>query len=234
LSLQIAIAFIAGLLSFFSPCVLPLVPVYLTVLSGKAASSIIPVEKPKRWVVFLHGLFFILGFSTVFVGSGILIALLGGFVVKGLKEWIARIGGVIIIILGLHLTGILHLRFLDYDWKLKSNPNNSASYFSSFLIGIIFAAGWSACTGPILGSILTITLVQGKILVGSVSLLAYSMGLAIPFLIASLAMEYLTRIIIKFSKAFHTIQIISGVLLVILGILLSTGLFLRIINLSNS
>lgn len=168
------------------------------------------------------------GFSLIFIGTGILVSILGGFLVNSIKIWIARVGGVLIIVLGLHLSGLINLRFLDYELKIGTRNASRGPILESFLLGIIFAAGWSACTGPILGAIFTMTLVDGKILAGVLNLVAYSVGLGIPFLVAALSADLFSKFALRFQKTFKIVRIVSGILLIILGVLLSTGLFLRL------
>ncbi len=229
---QLGISFLAGLLAFLSPCVLPLVPVYISYLGGRTAVAAGQEVQPSRWRVFFHGLAFVLGFSLVYIFGGLIFSLLGVmFIRRETNEWIARIGGIIIIFFGLHLTGVIRIPFLEYELRPKTKVQSKLSFVSSFLLGVIFAAGWSACIGPILGSILTMTLVQGMIWEGILNLLVFSLGLAIPFLIVAIGMQYAITLIRKFQRFTRIVEIISGVLMIALGVVLHIGLFEKFINL---
>jgi cytochrome c-type biogenesis protein len=229
---QIGISFLGGLLAFLSPCVLPLVPVYISYLGGRSATAAEKDQLPSRWRVFLHGLAFVLGFSLVYIFGGLIFSLLGVMMVRReTNEWIARIGGIIVIFFGLHLTGLIRIPSLEYELKPRTKVQTNISFISSFLLGIVFAAGWSACIGPILGSLLTMTLVQGKVWEGVLNLAVFSLGLAIPFLLVAIGMQYAVTLIRKFQKFTRIMEIISGVLMTALGVILHTGIFTKFIGL---
>jgi cytochrome c-type biogenesis protein len=218
----IGVAFLAGLASFLSPCVLSLVPAYVSYLSGRAAGG--EVGRKNRWITFTHGVAFVLGFSTVFILFNIIAAAVG-VALYDFRSWLAKIGGVIIIIFGLHMTGIFRLRFLEYDLRIHKQNDHSLGYLSSFLMGILFSAGWSPCVGPTLGLILTFAVNTGDILRGSLLGLFYSAGMAIPFLLAALGIGWVTFILRKYSKVMRITEIIMGILMITIGIMLILGVF---------
>ena len=216
------LAFLAGLASFLSPCVLCLVPVYIGYLGGRAAGG--ESNSQNRWVTFTHGLAFVVGFSLVFILFNILAAALGGLL-AGVRPWLAKIGGLIVVIFGLHMIGVFRIPFLEYDVRIHSQADPRWGYISSVLMGIFFSAGWTPCIGPILGSIMTFAANGGSILRGILLGLAYSAGLAIPFLLAALGVGWVSIILRRYSKVMRIAEIVMGVLLVLAGILLFMGSF---------
>jgi len=221
--ITVGLAFLAGLASFLSPCVFCLVPAYVGYLGGRTAASA-RAEQPNRWVTFSHGLAFVLGFSVVFVTLGVAASALGG-VLYDLRTWVAKIGGIIVIIFGLHMTGIFRIPFLEYDLRPQSIPDRSRGYFASALMGVFFSAGWSPCVGPVLGAILTFAINGGSVSHGVSLLSAYSAGLAIPFLLAALGIGWVTVILRRYNKVMHYVEIGMGVILVIVGGMLLLGTF---------
>lgn len=219
-SIGIGLAFLAGLASFLSPCVFSLVPAYIGYLGGRSAGG----ESSNRWSTFLHGIAFVLGFSTVFILLGVATSFLGGLLYNA-RDWIAKIGGIIVIIFGLHMTGIIRISFLEYDTRKQDLPDPKLGYLSSALMGVFFSAGWSPCVGPVLGAILTLSLTGGSILQGAGLLTVYSAGLAIPFLIAALGVGWVSTIIRKYSRAMRIVEIIMGIILIIVGAMLFLGTF---------
>ena len=219
----LGLAFLAGLASFLSPCVFSLVPAYVGYLGGRSIVSA-EDESFNRWVTFSHGVAFVLGFSMVFILLGVAASALGGLLYD-LSIWIAKIGGVVVIILGLHLIGIIRLKFLEYDLRPQTTPDRNRGYAASAMMGVIFSAGWSPCVGPILGAILTLALNGGSIARGVSLLTAYSAGLAIPFLLAALGIGWVTMILRKYGKIMRYTEIAMGVILVIVGAMLILGTF---------
>lgn len=217
----IGLAFLAGLASFLSPCVIVLVPVYITYLGGRSVTSD-GVIVGNKWVTFTHGIAFVLGFSIFFIGLGAAVSSLGA-ILYDMRVWLARIGGIATIIFGLQTLGLINIPFLNYDTRRQIQPNPRLGYLSSALLGLTFSAGWSPCIGPILGAVLTIPLVSGDVKLGSILLTAYSFGLAIPFLLAALGMGQVTEIMRRYNKPLRLISSVMGVLMVIFGILLLTG-----------
>ena len=221
-NITVGLAFLAGLASFLSPCVFSLVPAYIGYLGGRAAGG--EANANNRWITFSHGLAFVLGFSLVFIVLGLAVAAAGHFLYD-LRFWLAKIGGIVVIIFGLHMIGIFRIPFLEYDVRVHSMPNPKWGYLSSALMGVFFSAGWSPCVGPVLGAILTLALNGGDLVLGAKLLTSYSVGLAIPFLIAALGIGWVSNILRKHSKVMRYVEIAMGGLLVIVGIMLLLGTF---------
>lgn len=225
-NVTIGLAFLAGLASFLSPCVLSLVPAYVGYLGGRTA-VLAEDAPPDRWVTFSHGLAFVLGFSTVFILLGIAASALGGLLYD-LSTWIAKIGGVVVVIFGLHMIGVFRIPLLEYDLRPQSTPDRKRGYAASAMMGVFFSAGWSPCVGPVLGAILTLALNGGSIVVGVSMLAAYSAGLAIPFLLAALGINWVTTILRRYGKMMRYVEIAMGIVLVIVGAMLFLGTFEQI------
>jgi cytochrome c-type biogenesis protein len=221
-NVSLGLAFLAGLASFLSPCVFSLVPAYIGYLGGRAAGG--ESAKSNRWVTFTHGLAFVLGFSVVFIFLGVAASAFGGLLFD-IRTWLAKIGGILVVIFGLHMIGVFRIPFLEYDLRVHSQVDPRWGYISSALMGVFFSAGWSPCVGPVLGAILTLALNGGSVLLGVKLLSAYSAGLAIPFLIAALGIGWVSIILRKYSKVMRYVEIAMGVLLVIVGLMLSLGTF---------
>lgn len=220
---SIGLAFLAGLASFLSPCVFSLVPAYIGYLSGRSAVASLSQEN-NRWVTFSHGLAFVLGFSLVFIFLGIAASTLGGFLYN-IRFWLSKIGGIVVIIFGLHMTGLVRIKWFEYDLRRQDIPKNSQGYLASALMGIFFSAGWSPCVGPVLGAILTLALNGGSISKGVSLLSAYSAGLAIPFLLAAFGIGWVTVALRRYGKMMRYLEILMGVVLIIVGIMLFLGTF---------
>lgn len=218
------LAFLAGLASFLSPCVFSLIPAYVGYLGGRSVAAGQSTIQQSRLTTFLHGLAFVLGFTLIFLSLGLTLSAVGSLLFD-LKFWLAKIGGVIVIIFGLHMTGILRIPFLEYDLRPQTRMQKRRGYFSSLLLGITFSAGWSPCIGPILGAILTLAINEGSISQGVFLLSFYSAGLAIPFLLAALGIGWVSTALKRYGKAMHYIEIGMGVLLIIVGVLLFLGVF---------
>ena len=200
-------------------------PAYVGYLGGRSVSPSGEVID-NRWATFSHGLAFVLGFSLVFVTGGAAVGAVGSLLSDfTIKDWISKIGGVVVIVFGLHTMGVITIPFLDYDTRKQSRPDASLGYLSSALMGVFFSAGWSPCVGPVLGAILTLSLSGGSVLVGGTLLASYSAGLSIPFLIAALGGGWVTATLRKYGQALHYLEIVMGVILIIIGILLFFGIF---------
>ena len=225
-NVTIGLAFLAGLASFLSPCVLSLVPAYIGYLGGRAAGG--ESSAKNRWITFSHGLAFVLGFSLVFILFNI-VASAVGLLLFDFRTWLAKIGGVVIIIFGLHMIGVFRIPFLEYDVRVHSQMNRWG-YASSALMGIFFSAGWSPCIGPVLGWIMTFSINGGSIIKGTTLGVSYSAGLAIPFLLAAFGIGWVTMLLRRYSKVMRVVEIVMGVLLVIVGILLFLGSFSLLAN----
>lgn len=217
----IAIAFTAGVFSFLSPCVLPLVPSYLTFVTGMSLEDL--QEGVNRKATFMHSMLFVVGFSTIFILLGASASFLGQFM-RQYEVWIARIGGLVIIVLGLHLAGVLRLTPLMREKRIHV-ADKPAGYLGTLGVGMAFGAGWTPCIGPILGAILTYGMAQDTMWAGVGLLSVYSLGLAVPFLVASLALDWFLQTFQRFRRWIPIIEKASGVLLVVLGIMLLTGQF---------
>lgn len=217
----IAIAFTAGVFSFLSPCVLPLVPSYLTFVTGMSLEDL--QEGVNRKATFMHSMLFVVGFSTIFILLGASASFLGQFM-RQYEVWIARIGGLVIIVLGLHLAGVLRLTPLMREKRIHV-ADKPAGYLGTLGVGMAFGAGWTPCIGPILGAILTYGMAQDTMWAGVGLLSVYSLGLAVPFLVASLALDWFLQTFQRFRRWIPIIEKASGVLLVVLGLMLLTGQF---------
>jgi cytochrome c-type biogenesis protein len=230
-NLSIGLAFLAGLASFLSPCVFSLVPAYIGYLGGRSAASAVG-GKSNRWLTLRHGFAFVLGFSVVFIILGVATSALGGLLFN-LRTWLARIGGIVVIIFGLHMTGIFRIPFLEYDLRPQTAPDRNRGYLASALMGVFFSAGWSPCVGPVLGAILTLALNGGSIVQGVQLLSAYSAGLAIPFLLASTQIGLVTTVIRRYGKVMRYVEIVMGAILIVVGIMLFTGRYETIASLGS-
>ena len=215
------IAFTAGIFSFLSPCVLPLVPSYLTFVTGMSLEDL--QEGVDRRTTFTHSLLFVLGFSSIFILLGASASFLGQFF-RAYEVWITRIGGVVIVLLGMHLAGLFKMAPLLREKRMHLN-DKPAGYLGTLGVGVAFGAGWTPCIGPALGAILTYGMAQDTMWAGVGLLTVYSLGLAIPFLLASLALDWFLQTFQKFRAWIPIVEKASGVLLILLGILLLTGQF---------
>ncbi len=220
-NVTLGLAFLAGLASFLSPCVLALVPAYVGYLSGCSVGAGGTAVQNRR-VTLTHGLAFVLGFSVVFIVLGAAASALGMLLYDG-RQWLARIGGVIVILFGLHMLGVVHIPFLDFDTRRQVRPDPSLGYLSSGLMGVFFSAGWSPCVGPVLGAVLTLALNGARVMQGVVLLTAYSAGLAIPFLLAALGIGQVAESMRNHERFLKGVSVATGVVMILLGILLLTG-----------
>jgi len=227
--ISVLIAFSAGVLSFVSPCVLPLVPSYISYITGVSFKELTDADTRSkvRWATVSHSLLFIVGFSTVFILMGASASYLGQLLSK-YQYWIMKIGGVLVIILGIHFTGLINIPFLQMErrFELKGKP---LGYLGSFLVGIVFAAGWTPCIGPILSTILLYASTSKSFGTGMYLLTAYSIGLGVPFFLASLAFNSFLSAFDKMKKYMRGITLVSGFFLIAIGILFLTDQF-RVLN----
>lgn len=224
-NVTVGLAFLAGLASFLSPCVFSLVPAYIGYLGGRAAGG--EATENNRFITFTHGLAFVLGFSVVFITLGVATSSLG-WLLFDLRYILAKVGGIVVIIFGLHMIGVFRIPFLEYDTRVQALPDRKWGYLSSALMGVFFSAGWAPCVGPVLGAILTLALNGGSVSTGVTLLSSYSAGLAIPFLIAALGVGWVSATLRKYGKVMHYIEIAMGVILVVIGFMLFSGIFERI------
>src|SRR5213082_3672891 len=216
-------AFVAGLVSFLSPCVLPLVPGYVSLISGAGVEELKSQEAQLLRKVMLNSIGFILGFSVVFIALGAISTEVGQLMAR-YKSVLAQVAGIVIIIFGLHLTGIFKIKALYTDARLHS-VKGSSTPFGAFVIGFAFAFGWTPCLGPILTAILALASEQDTLVKGILLLAVYSLGLAVPFLLTSLLMERFVKFYSRFRSHLHALEVASGGLLIALGILLVIGRF---------
>jgi cytochrome c-type biogenesis protein len=216
--INIGIAFIAGLASFLSPCVFSLVPAYIGYLGGRSAAST-QGSQTGRWIVLSHALAFVLGFSLIFIGLGLAVSTLGQ-VLYDIRPLLSRVGGHVVVLFGLHMTGIIRVPLLEYDLRPQSTPDRRWGYLSSFAMGVFFSFGWSPCIGPVLGTILSISLLEGSVSQGVLLLTAYSIGLAIPFLLAATQISLVTTILRRYGKVMHYVEVGMGSILVVIGVML--------------
>ncbi len=220
-SVSFAVAFLAGLLSFLSPCVLPLVPSYLGFVTGMSLDEM--TEAPSRKAVLMPALLFVAGFSLVFLIMGASATLLGQLLLR-YQDWVARIGGILIIIFGLHLLGILRIMPFLREKRLQLN-NKPAGLLGAGVAGVVFGAGWTPCIGPVLGTLLTYASARAQLGTGMVLLLFYSIGLALPFVLAALATGKFIEASRRMRRAIPVLEKVSGGILLIAGILLVSGSF---------
>jgi len=221
-------AFVAGLISFLSPCVLPLVPGYVSLISGAGVEELKSQESQLLRKVMLNSVGFILGFSIVFIALGAISTQVGQLMAR-YKSVLAQVAGVVIILFGLHLTGIFKINALYTDARLHS-IKGSSTWGGAFLIGFAFAFGWTPCVGPILAVILGIAAVQDSVFKGILLLAVYSLGLAVPFLMTALLMGRFMKFYSGFRRHMHAVEVASGALLIVLGALLVFGRFTIISN----
>jgi len=221
-NVTIGLAFLAGLASFLSPCVLSLVPAYIGYLGGRSAGG--ETATGSRWATFTHGLAFVLGFSLVFIIFNILASALG-LLLYDIRLWLEKIGGIVIVIFGLHMIGVFRIPFMEYDLRVHSQLDRRWGYLSSLFMGIFFSAGWSPCIGPVLGWIMTLSINGGSIVKGTTLGIAYSAGLAIPFLAAALGIGWVSIILHRYNKVMRVVEVAMGILLIVVGILLFLGSF---------
>lgn len=226
-------AFVAGLLSFLSPCVLPLIPSYITYITGLSFGDL-QAEHPGhviRQKTTLHSVAFITGFTVVFVLLGASATLLGSFLQTHMTI-IRKAGGALVVLFGLHVAGLLPISWLlgEKRVNLRHKP---AGYLGSFTVGLAFAAGWTPCIGPILASILMIAATEEKVGQGILLLLLYSIGLGIPFLISSLTLHRFIFLFNRFKRHIRIFEIITGLFLVVVGVLIFTNWLSRLSGYAN-
>lgn len=216
-------AFLAGVLSFLSPCVLPLVPGYVSLISGSTVDELGGGQRRLLRSVMLHSAMFIIGFSFVFISLGAIATTLGQMT-RQFYPILTRVAGVIIILFGLHLTGLLKIKAFYADKRLHQVKGGSSPW-GAFVVGFAFAFGWTPCIGPILATILTFAASEDTVLRGVMLLTVYSLGLAVPFLLTSLGIDRFLEFYGRFRRHLHTVEIVSGVLLILVGVLIVTRQF---------
>jgi len=224
-SVSILAAFIAGLLSFFSPCILPLIPAYISFISGVSLEDLREGSQGGSLSqgVMLNSFFFVLGFSIVFTLLGASATFVGQYLQSNM-DVLTKVAGVIIILLGIHTMGIFRIRFLDYEKKIHLRSKRFG-VIGSFLVGIAFALGWTPCIGPILGAILAYASTEQTLVQGIILLVSYSFGLGIPFVFAALSIEFFFKMFNRIKSYFRIIEVASGLILILMGIFVFTNKF---------
>jgi len=217
-------ALLAGLLSFLSPCVLPLVPAYLSFISGTSVHALRMHEAPVRSRTIIQSVWFIAGFSIVFIVLGASATLAGQWLLSHLAI-LGKIAGAVIFIFGLHYTGLIRIPFLMMDAHIDTQQIKATHGLGALVLGAAFAFGWTPCVGPILGAILAVAGAQNSVVHGIGLLTVYSAGLGIPFLLAALATDRFIRWMQNFRRHLHAVEIVSGVLLMGVGMLIFLGSF---------
>ena len=226
LHLTVFTAFAAGVVSFISPCVLPLIPAYLSFLTGSTLEELKADQTAaQRATVMLHACSFVLGFTVVFMALGFTAGAIGNVLLQ-YRDIIARVGGILVIVLGLNMLGVFKIPFLMMDTRPQWRSANR-SYLASFIVGLGFAAGWSPCIGPILAAILALA-AQDSYGPATAYLLVYSLGLGVPFLLTAAAVSQSLGALNKIKRYLGAIEMTAGAFLVATGIVLLTGAFTRI------
>lgn len=223
MSIGIAVAFTAGMISFLSPCVLPLVPSYVSFVAGVGIEELEAGDGAVRKTAFAHSVLFVLGFSAVFMAMGASASFVGQLL-REHQVWITRIGGGLVVLFGLHMLGVTPLRFLNRERRvhLQRKP---LGYTGTFAVGVAFGAGWTPCIGPILGGILTYAATRERMVEGVQLLGVYSAGLAVPFLLSALALSWFLPAFERFRRHIRWVERAGGALLVLVGVLLLSGQF---------
>ena len=216
-ALGITISFTAGILSFLSPCVLPLIPSYVSFITGMSLDD---VQRSRR-IALVHALLFVTGFTLIFLALGAT-ATVAGRLLHQQRDWIGRVGGVLVIVLGLYLLGVFNIGALSRERRVHI-ATKPLGYLGTVLVGMAFAAGWTPCIGPILGAVLTYTASSADLNRGLLLLLAYSLGLALPFLLAAVMIDRFMTLFQRYRGALVWMSRASGVLLLVVGVLMITG-----------
>jgi cytochrome c-type biogenesis protein len=224
---SVVAAFLAGVFSISSPCVLPLLPIFLAHLAGASVGGVGGVGRRR---VLPNAVAYVLGFSLVFVALGVALGAAGALastasVVASNRDWLTRIGGTMLIVLGLHQIGILRIPLLDRERRFTVESLPAGQMTSSFLVGVTFAAGWSPCVGPILGAILTMAAGQGSVDRAALLLATYSAGLAVPFLVAAVAIGSSPNIIRGINRRLPLVTGVSGGVMVAMGAIMTLGIY---------
>jgi cytochrome c-type biogenesis protein len=231
--LSVVVAFTAGLFSFLSPCVLPLFPSYLSFVTGMSVSDLsADLTSAARRRVFLHSVAFVVGFSMVFVALGASFSAASAFLLD-YRDWIRRVGGVLIVVFGLYIAGVLRVGIFNrtQQVQLREKP---AGYIGSFIVGLTFAIGWTPCVGPILGAILTLAGTAETVRRGIGLLVAYSAGLGLPFLLSALALGLFLKFFKRYRPFIPVVERFAGVILVVVGVLVFTNYYLVLNSWANA
>lgn len=218
ITIPLVVAFVAGIVSFLSPCVLPIIPGFIAYLAGETSAH---AAKPSRAAVFMSSFFFVLGFSLVFALLGVLLNGALSHVAAVLQMWLAWIGGTLIIFFGIYLMGLVRIPFLEFDHKMRVGRSFRSRYLTSFVFGFAFAVGWTPCVGPVLGGILgLVAAAPGQ---AFSLLLAYALGFGVPFLAVGALAAQASALIARYAAALEWVARIFGGVLVVIGVLVFTG-----------
>jgi cytochrome c-type biogenesis protein len=215
------VAFFAGMTLFISPCIAPLIPAYLASISGVRWSEL-SQKNEIRWQVMKNALAFVVGFSLIFILAGMLLSFLSSEII-GLKEWINRIGGLLILVLALHMLELINIPFLNREFNATGKVSNKGQWYSSALMGSTFGLAWTPCTGPILALILSLSANTGSVSEGSMLMVAFSSGLALPFLLTGAFSASVSSWLMKNRHIIVWFNRVAAVLLIVLGIYIFTG-----------
>lgn len=229
-NITFVLAFSAGFLSFVSPCVLPLIPSYVSYISGISFEDLVEGGEDKNFtrVTLYNSIAFVFGFTLIFVALGASSSFIGS-ILRDYQDMIMRVGGLLIIFFGLFIMRVIKLDFINREKKfhIQEKP---AGYLGSVLVGIIFAAGWTPCIGPILGSILSVAATEGSVAFGVQLLFIYSIGLGLPFLITSITLNTFLHHLPKVTRHMRVVTTVSGLMLILVGLLLLTDRFTDLSN----
>ena len=226
-NVSILFALAAGLLSFISPCCLPMVPAYVGYLSGRVAATPAGVQIADRRATFFHALFFVLGFGAVFTALGASAGLLG-FYLRDYLPLVRPVGAAMLVLFGLQMMGVIRLNWLYREIKIGTGPGSRGGYLASFLVGNIFAAGWTPCVGLVLSGVLLLasnTQTAGQ---GALLLATYSLGLGIPFLLTGLALDRVTPLLHALNRRGRAVEIVSGLFIISMGVLVYFNVLQRL------
>lgn len=222
---SLIIAFLGGVVSFISPCVIPLLPAYLSFLTGLSPDEL--KEQKNGSQIIIPALLFVLGFTVVFVALGATASVLGSFM-RSYQRIFTIVGGALVVLFGIFMTGIIKVPWLYSEKRLDLSKTKSLGRFSGFFMGMAFAAGWTPCIGPVLGSILTLASATSSANQGVLLLFVYSLGLAVPFMVVALMFGYFAPYLKFISRYSVVINRIAGVILIMVGLLIATGMFGRL------
>jgi len=223
-NVTILVAFAAGLLSFASPCCLPLVPVYLAHMAEVSVET--RAVANRRLLPVLHALVFVLGFTIVFVAFWASLGLVG-YALRDNARYMRQAGGAVLIFMGFHLAGVINLGFLNQERVFSGRLKQRSGFLRSFLLGLFFAAGWTPCIGPVLGAVIGLAAFDGEPARGTLLLIAYSAGLGVPFIAAAMAVDTVTRPLKRARLLRVGVPIVSGVLVAGIGVLMLTNMLVR-------
>lgn len=227
-NVSILVAFSAGLISFLSPCILPLIPSYMAFITGVSMEELSHEQNLKRIrkIVVVNSLLFILGFSIIFIALGASATFIGKFLAQHIR-WFEIVGGVVVILLGLHFAGVFRLKFLERERKIQVQEK-PIGLLGTIVVGMAFGAGWMPCVGPILGAILTMAATTQNVAKGILLLAVYSLGLGIPFFLSGVIIHKFFEYFKTLRKYFRVIAVAGGILLITVGVLLISGYFSRL------